>query len=121
MPPSSADRDKRLWALGTLLLSPTLALWKPIKQIDGNRIFREQIVTANTASLTELEKDPIHYLLLTGKAQTAAEAEEMYLNASLPEVLRLLQSPLSDEELGRHPLLVLFRRHGSRGWEDSLL
>jgi hypothetical protein len=24
-------------------------------------------------------------------------------------------------ELGRHPLLVMFRRHGSRGWEDSLL
>jgi hypothetical protein len=45
----------------------------------------------------------------------------MYLNASLPEVIRLLQSPLSNEELGRHPLLVLYRQHGSRGWEDSLL
>lgn len=73
------------------------------------------------AILPELEHDPVVHLLLTGQARTEAEAEEMYLNASLPEVLRLLQSPLSDEELGRHPLLVLFRRHGSRGWEDSLL
>jgi hypothetical protein len=71
--------------------------------------------------LPELDSDPVLHLLLTGKARTAAEAEEMYLNASLPEVLRLLQSPLSDEELGRHPLLVMYRRHGSRGWEDSLL
>jgi hypothetical protein len=44
----------------------------------------------------------------------------MYLDASLPEVIRLLESPLSDEELGRHPLLVMYSRHGSRGWEDSL-
>jgi hypothetical protein len=71
--------------------------------------------------LPELDSDPVLRLLLTGQARTVSEAEEMYLNASLPEVLRLLQSPLSDEELGRHPLLVLFRRHGSRGWEDSLL
>jgi hypothetical protein len=71
--------------------------------------------------LREFENDPVSHLLLTGKAQTVAEAEEMYLNASLPEALRLLQSSLSDEELGRHPLFVLYRRHGSRGWEDSLL
>jgi hypothetical protein len=71
--------------------------------------------------IPELDNDPILHLLLTGQARTVAEAEEMYLNASLPEVIRLLQSPLSDEELGRHPLLVMFRRHGSRGWEDSLL
>jgi hypothetical protein len=69
----------------------------------------------------ELDNDPVLHLLLTGRAQTVAEAEEMYLNASLPEVFRLLQSPLSNEELGRHPLLVMYRRHGSRGWEDSLL
>jgi hypothetical protein len=56
--------------------------------------------------IPELDHDPVFHLLLTGQAQTAAEAEEMYLNASLPEVIRLLQSPLSDEELGRHPVLV---------------
>ena len=70
---------------------------------------------------SELDKDPVLHLLLTGQTATVADAEEMYLNAGLPEVLRLLQSPLSDEELGRHPLLVMYRRHGSRGWEDSLL
>ena len=78
-------------------------------------------MSSNEAILPELDNDPVLHLLLTGQAQTAAEAEEMYLNASLPEVLRLLESALSDEELGRHPLLVMFRRHGSRGWEDSLL
>ncbi len=71
--------------------------------------------------IPELDNDPVLYLLLTDQAGTVAEAEELYLNASLPEVTRLLQSSLSDEELGRHPLLVMFRRHGSRGWEDSLL
>ncbi len=76
---------------------------------------------ASQSILPELDSDPVLHLLVTGQAQTVAEAEEMYLNASLPEVIRLLQSPLSDEELGRHPLLVMFRRHGSRGWEDSLL
>ncbi|HTU89359.1 MAG TPA: hypothetical protein VMF69_04605 [Gemmataceae bacterium] len=70
--------------------------------------------------LADLDNDPVLQLLLTGQARTVAEAEEMYLNASLPEVIHLLQSSLSDEELGQHPLLVMFRRHGSRGWEDSL-
>jgi hypothetical protein len=68
-----------------------------------------------------LEQDPVLGLLLSGAAQTAYEAEEMYLDACLPEVLRLLQGPLSDEELGQHPLMALLRAHGSRGWEDSLL
>jgi hypothetical protein len=67
------------------------------------------------------EQDPVLRLLLDGSAQTAHEAEEMYLNACLPEVLRLLQGPLSDEELGQHPLMAMLRAHGSRGWEDSLL
>ena len=71
--------------------------------------------------LTEIDNDPVVHLLLTGQAATAHEAEEMYLNASLDEVMRLLESPLSDEELERHPLLVMYRQHGSRGWEDSLL
>jgi hypothetical protein len=78
-------------------------------------------MSSRESPLPELDDDPVLHLLLTGQARTEAEAEEMYLNASLPEVLRLLQGPLSDEELGRHPLLVLFRRRGSRGWEDSLL
>ena len=76
---------------------------------------------ASESILPELDNDPVLHLLLIGQARTVAEAEDTYLNASLPEVIRLLQSPLSDEELGRHPLLAMYRRHGSRGWEDSLL
>ena len=78
-------------------------------------------MSSSESIIPELDNDPVLHLLLTGQAKTATEAEEMYLNASLPEVIRLLESPLSNEELGRHPLLVMFRRHGSRGWEDSLL
>ena len=36
---------------------------------------------------------------------TLREAEECDLNARLSEVRRLLQGSLSDEELGRHPLM----------------
>jgi hypothetical protein len=70
--------------------------------------------------IPELEDDPVARLLLRGEANTVEEAEEMYLDASMPQVLQLLESSLSDEELGDHPLMVLFRVHGSRGWEDSL-
>ncbi len=45
----------------------------------------------------------------------------MYLDSAYAEVLALLAGRLSDEELGRHPLLVLYRSHGSRPREDSLL
>ena len=53
-------------------------------------------------------------------AATLHDAEEMYLDQSLPQLLELLRGPLSDEELGRHPLLTMLRTHGSRGREDSL-
>ena len=65
--------------------------------------------------------DPVERLLLTRRARTVHEAEEMYLDAAYPQVLALLASPLSNEELGRHPLFVLYRSHGSRPREDSLL
>jgi hypothetical protein len=64
--------------------------------------------------------DPVAQLLLRGRANTLREAEELYLDSSLPEVLQLLQSELSDEELGRHPLMQMLRSHGSRGWEEAL-
>jgi hypothetical protein len=44
----------------------------------------------------------------------------LYLDSCLPEVVGLLQSGLSDEELGRHPLMQMLRSHGSRGWEEAL-
>ena len=71
--------------------------------------------------MLESVTDPVERLLLTGQARTVHEAEEMYLDAAYPQVHALLQSPLSNEELGRHPLLVLYRSHGSRPREDSLL
>jgi hypothetical protein len=52
--------------------------------------------------------------------QTLRQAEELYLDSCLPEIVQLLKSPLSDEELGRHPLMTMLRSHGSRGWEEAV-
>ena len=71
--------------------------------------------------IPEIDDDPVIRLLWRGEAQTLHEAEEQYLNASLDEAIALLHTSLSDEELGEHPLFVMYRRHGSRAWEDSLL
>lgn len=65
--------------------------------------------------------DPVIQLLLRGEAHTLYEAEEKYLNAAMPEILELLRSPLTNDQLARHPLLNLVLAHGSRGWEDSIL
>ncbi len=65
--------------------------------------------------------DPVERLLITGRARTVHEAEELYLDSAHGQVLALLASPLSDEALGRHPLFVLYRSHGSRPREDCLL
>ncbi len=73
------------------------------------------------ASVVDSRNDPVAELLLSGAAETVSQAEEMYLNAAIPEVLELLRSPLSNDELSRHPLLNLMLAHGSRGWEDSIL
>ena len=64
--------------------------------------------------------DPVAQLLLDGRASSPSEAERLYLESHLDEVLRLVQSPLSEEEFRRHPLIALLFSHGSRGWEDSL-
>jgi hypothetical protein len=77
--------------------------------------------SAELADLLGPAGDPVERLLLTGRARTVYEAEEMYLDSAYPQVLALLASPLSNEELGSHPLLVLYRSHGSRPREDSLL
>jgi hypothetical protein len=66
-----------------------------------------------------VDDDPVTPFLLGGAA-SLYEAEEKYLDASLPQVVELLRGPLSDEELSRHPLLLLMLSHGSRGREDSL-
>jgi hypothetical protein len=77
--------------------------------------------TDNLSDLLASITDPVERLLLTGRARTVYEAEEMYLDSAYPQVLALLAGPLSDEELGRHPLFALYRSHGSRPREDSLL
>ena len=69
----------------------------------------------------ELERDPVFQLLVSGRARTLDEAEEMYLDSALPEACGLLESGLPDAELEKHPLFVMYRVHGSRGWEDSVL
>ncbi len=59
-------------------------------------------------------------LLIRGEASTCDEAEDLYLESHLDDVIRLAQSALSEEEFRRHPLIVLLLARGSRGWEDSL-
>lgn len=70
--------------------------------------------------VTRTSSDPVARLLLSGAAETLREAEERYLDSCLPEVVRLLQSGLSDDELGQHPLVRMLRAHGSRGWEEAV-
>jgi hypothetical protein len=70
--------------------------------------------------ITRVSSDPVAQLLLRGRAETLREAEELYLDSCLPEVVRLLASELSDDELGRHPLMQMLRSHGSRGWEEAV-
>jgi hypothetical protein len=61
------------------------------------------------------------HVILEGKAKDLDEAEELYPDQSLPEVLERLRQPIPDEELARHPLMTLVRVPGSRGCEDSVL
>jgi hypothetical protein len=75
-------------------------------------------MSSNTVSLLD---DPIVQLLLDGRAQTAAEAERLFVEEHLDEVVMLVNGPLSDEELRRHPLIAALLSHGSRGWDDSIL
>jgi hypothetical protein len=65
--------------------------------------------------------DPIAALILSGRAHTVDEAEELYLDEHLDEVVRLVESDLTDDEFRRHPLIALLFARGSRPLEDSLL
>jgi hypothetical protein len=69
---------------------------------------------------TSILDDPIAQLLLSGQAATPSEAERRYLESHWDDILGLVESPLSDEEFRRHPLIAMLFSHGSRGWEDSL-
>ena len=65
--------------------------------------------------------DPVLQLILSGRAKNLDEAEELFLDESLPAIFDLIGSPLSNDELERHPLMQLLRSRGMRGREDSLL
>jgi hypothetical protein len=65
--------------------------------------------------------DPVLRLILEGRAKNLDEAEELYLDESLPAIMKLIGSSLSNEELERHPLMVLLGSRGMRNREDSLL
>lgn len=77
-------------------------------------------MTTQHDDLSGVTADPVSQLLLNGQAETLREAEDLYLDTCLPEIVRLLEGLLSDEELGRHPLMQMLRSHGSRGWEDAI-
>jgi hypothetical protein len=66
------------------------------------------------------ETDPVAALLLSGEAGTAEEAEELYLDAHIRDVIELAESDVSEDEFRAHPLIQLLMAHGSRGREDSL-
>lgn len=66
------------------------------------------------------ETDPVAALLISGEATTVDDAEELYLDRSLDEILRLVQSDLSEAEFRAHPLIQLLMARGSRHWEDAL-
>jgi hypothetical protein len=51
-----------------------------------------------------LPRSLLFLLVFDLEAAHPDEAEELYLDASMPELLRLLQSDLTDEELANHPL-----------------
>ena len=78
-------------------------------------------MTPNLEPLPGVTDDPVLKLILLGRAANLDEAEELYLDESLPRIVELIGSSLSNDELERHPLMVLLRSRGMRGREDSVL
>ena len=73
-----------------------------------------------TIGIPDVDNDPVMRLLLQGQAATVGEAEEMVLQAHLPEILRLIESGLPEDEFLNQPLVQILLAHGSRAWEDAL-
>ena len=61
----------------------------------------------------------IDELLLKGRAQTAHEAEEMFLNEHLDDIVQLI-AHLDDRSLEEHEAIKLLMSHGGRRLEDAL-
>ncbi len=70
--------------------------------------------------MTGATGDLVADLILSGEADTVDSAEELFLDHSMGDLLRLIDGPLPDEEFRRHPLVALLLARGSRGWEDDL-
>ena len=68
-----------------------------------------------------LNEDPVVEILLSGRAETVAEAERLYVDQHLDEVVDLVNSSLPDDQFRQHPLIATLLSRGSRGWEDSIL
>jgi hypothetical protein len=64
--------------------------------------------------------DPVADLLVEGRASTVEQAQALYLDEHLDEVVALVESDLPEAEFRRHPLIALLLANGSRSWEDSL-
>ena len=58
-------------------------------------------------------------LLLSGRAKTASEAEELFLDNHLADLTALV-AELEDEAFERHEGIKLLMAHGSRRLEDAL-
>ena len=78
-------------------------------------------MTDSKHEIADITNDPVLQLILTGQARNLDEAEELYLDQSLPVVIHLIGSSQSNSEIEQHPLLRLLRSRGMRGREDSLL
>jgi hypothetical protein len=65
--------------------------------------------------------DPVIRLIYLGRAKSLDEAEELYLDESMPEILSLVGSSMSNAELQEHPLPRLLYSRRMRRREDSRL
>jgi hypothetical protein len=78
----------------------------------------------DTSNESLLSSDTIHAaideMIFNGRAQTAAEAENLFLDEHLPEISRLILE-LDSTELRKHEAIKLLMSHGSRSWEDGRL
>ena len=78
------------------------------------------MIESHFLSPPTLMQSEIDGLLLSGRAETVAEAESLYLDAHLLEIIRLAES-LPSDEFRHHELVRLLFAHGSRAWEGVSL
>jgi len=58
-------------------------------------------------------------LLLSGRAKTASEAEELFLDTHLSDITHLVLA-LDDKAFQQHEAVKLLMAHGSRRLEDAI-